>query len=377
VKLLIVAGTRPEVIKCAPVWRELVRRSGVRATFCCTGQHDAAMVDPILRFFEVEARFRLAVLREGDSLAQLTARLCEQLDDVCGAERPDWVLCQGDTTSAFAAGLVAFYHGARVGHIEAGLRTHNPRRPFPEEMNRRLLAPLADVHFTPTERAADALLAEGVAPTAIARTGNTGIDALYWARARIAEPEHREAHIAWAEQALGDGGARPLLLVTCHRRENAGPGVEALCTALDRLAAAHPELMIVLPLHPNPAFEPRFRARLSGVPSIKLVAPLDYPRQVWLLERCRLVLTDSGGLQEEAPALGRPVVVMRDETERPEGIALGVARLTGCVAERIVEAVHELLVDESAYRRMARVATPYGDGQASQRIAERLVSRPA
>jgi UDP-N-acetylglucosamine 2-epimerase (non-hydrolysing) len=153
--------------------------------------------------------------------------------------------------------------------------------------------------------------------------------------------------------------------------------VEALCTALDRLAAAHPELMIVLPLHPNPAFEPRFRARLSGVPSIKLVAPLDYPRQVWLLERCRLVLTDSGGLQEEAPALGRPVVVMRDETERPEGIALGVARLTGCVAERIVEAVHELLVDESAYRRMARVATPYGDGQASQRIAERLVSRPA
>lgn len=366
-KVLVVMGTRPEAIKLAPVVRELNRRRReFRCVLCTTSQH-REMLSPMLKFFGLSPAHDLDVMRPDQKLCDLTGRILSGMEGVLETERPDWVVVQGDTTTAMAAGLAAYYRQIRLAHVEAGLRTNDKYSPFPEEINRRLVGALADVHFAPTGLAVRNLRKEGISPSSIVQTGNTVTDALLWAAGSIRKnPPQMPAGIPPAKKG------RKLVLVTGHRRENFGGGLEQICRALKAAAAARPELDFVYPVHLNPNVKSPVNRLLGGHPQIFLTAPVDYPVLVSLLQRAWLVVTDSGGIQEEAPTFGVPVLVTRDTTERPEGIRAGNARLVGTDGAAILRWIRKLAADSATYDRMARARNPYGDGHAAKRIADRL-----
>ena len=368
--ILVLAGTRPEVIKVAAVLRELRARTELRTRFCSTGQH-REMLRQALDAFGLATDRDLEIMQADQSLGQLTASLFTRMDALLEQERPDWVLVQGDTTSVMVTALCAFYRRIRVGHIEAGLRSYNRFAPFPEEVNRRVVSVAADLHFAPTGQARDALLREGIPEADVVVTGNTVIDALLWTRDTVAgeagllPPPVREALVA----------GRRIVLVTGHRRESHGRGMENICRALRRIVTERPDLFVVYPVHLNPHVRETVLPLLGGQPGIALLEPMEYRSFVALLNACHLVLTDSGGIQEEAPALDKPVLVMRETTERPEGVATGAARLVGTSVEGIVGAVLELVDDPRRYAAMAQAANPYGDGRAARRIVDALCAR--
>lgn len=351
----------------APVVRELGKyASDVRSLVCVTAQH-RQMLDPFLSLFELRADFDLDVMRDDQSLTDLTARVLVGCERVLSTVKPDWVVLQGDTTTVMAVSLVAFYCGVKVAHVEAGLRTSNKRVPFPEELNRRITSVAADLHFAPTERAREALLSESVPSDAIRVTGNTVVDALLWMRARN---RRAPALPAALEAKIGD---RKVLLVTAHRRESFDRALEEICLALRDLVQRHADLVVVYPVHLNPTVQRLVRQTLAGTERVVLAEPLDYAAFVDLMDRSHLILTDSGGIQEEAPSLGKPVLVVRDTTERPEGIEAGNAALVGTVREGIVAEAERVLADADLYRRMSQAANPYGDGKAAARIVEALL----
>jgi UDP-N-acetylglucosamine 2-epimerase (non-hydrolysing) len=365
-KVLSIFGTRPEAIKMAPVVKALETHSErVQARVCVTAQH-RQILDQVLDLFDIKPDYDLDIMLENQSLAQVTASVFTRLDAVLAAEDPDWVLVQGDTTTAMAASVAAFYRRVKVGHVEAGLRTGDKHHPFPEEINRRVAGVVADLHFAPTAWARDNLLKEGAPPETIRVTGNPVIDALLNVAARPYDPDTGPlAGLPWD---------RRILLVTAHRRENFGGPLEDICAALIEIARRYPnDVHIVYPVHPNPNVQTPVHRLLSGVPNISLIAPLDYLPMVYLMKHCTLVLTDSGGIQEEAPGLGKPVLVLREKTERPEGVEAGTVRLVGTRTEVVIAEACRLLDDPAAYRHMAQAVNPYGDGHAADYIVNALL----
>jgi UDP-N-acetylglucosamine 2-epimerase (non-hydrolysing) len=371
-RILLLMGTRPEAIKLAPVIAALAADPDFTPIVINTGQH-RELIDQVISLFGIHVDRDLAVMRPDQSLAGLTSRLLTAIDEVLVASDPDFVLVQGDTTTVLAGALASFYRRVPVGHVEAGLRTGDLTSPFPEEGNRRLTTPLAALHFAPTERSRVNLLAEGIDPAKVLVTGNTVIDALHLELARQEEPSISAELTERLARLIGeDLRDRPMVLVTGHRRENFGEGFEQICDALARLAQRHPETLFVYPVHLNPNVKQVVHARLGQAENIRLIGPQPYSEFVALLSRCTLVLTDSGGVQEEAPSLGKPVLVMRDTTERPEGVDAGTVKLVGPVSDAIAENVTTLLRDKAAYEQMAAAANPYGDGHAAGRIVEAL-----
>jgi len=364
-KLLLVLGTRPEAIKMAPVLQALRRRADVQVTLCVTGQH-REMLDQVLQVFQLRPDVDLQVMRPNQDLAGLTSAILHGVGEVIASERPDVVLVHGDTTTTFASTLAAFYARTQVGHVEAGLRSGELHSPWPEEMNRKAVSVMADYHFAPTQQAHTNLLREGVAEDRIWVTGNTVIDALQWVAGRI------DADVALAQGLAANfdflANGRRMVLVTGHRRENHGAGIREVCSAL-RAIAARGDVEVVYPVHLNPNISGPVREALAAVPHVHLIAPQSYLEFVWLMKRASLILTDSGGIQEEAPALGKPVLVMRDNTERPEAISAGTARLVGTRSEVVEAAVAQLLDEPAHYAAMAGATNPFGDGQAAERIA--------
>ncbi len=366
-KVMAVFGTRPEAIKMAPVVRAMRACDDVECVVVVTAQH-REMLDQVLDLFNIVPDYDLDIMREGQSLTDIAVRALAGLEAPVVKERPDLVLVHGDTSTTFVASLVAFYHHVQVGHVEAGLRTHDKYFPFPEEMNRRLAGCLADIHFAPVENHKRNLLAEGVRAEAIHVTGNTVIDALVDVAGR--PYEFRDPVLASI-----DFDRRKVLLVTAHRRENLGEPMREICHALKDIVDAHPDVEIVFPVHMNPLVRADVMGILQGVPRVHLMDPVDYQAMVALMKRCYMVLTDSGGLQEEAPSLDKPVVVLRDVTERPEGLEAGTLVLAGTDRRRIVDRARELLEDPEAYARMANARNPYGDGRASERILAAILWR--
>ena len=362
--VLIIFGTRPEAIKLFPVVRALRALPDVRVRTCVTAQH-RGLLDQVLAIAELTPDVDLDLMEPGQSLERLTARLLTGLGEVMDAERPDLAIVQGDTATAMAGALAAYYRRIPVAHVEAGLRSGDIYHPWPEEVNRRIVAPIAALHFAPTETAAAALHRENIDPATVHVTGNTVIDALHWTQARVAANPQLAAGLDGFADCLG---GRRLVLVTTHRRENFGNGMTAIARAIGRIAD-RPDVAILFPMHPNPHVSAAMDAVLGERPNIARTEPLDYPHFVRALELCDVVLTDSGGVQEEAPAFGKPVLVMRETTERPEGVAAGTARLVGTDEERIVSEVSPLLDDSKAYSAMARAHNPFGDGHAAARIA--------
>ena len=367
IRPLLVFGTRPEAIKLSPLIRELrARPRDFDARLCVTAQH-RDMLDPILAAFDVKPDYDLDVMRPDQSPAALTARLLEELPPVLRRESPDMVLVQGDTTTTVAAALAAFYQKIPVGHVEAGLRTGDLRQPFPEEMNRVVTSRLADLHFAPTASAAAHLVAEGVPKERIHVTGNTGIDAVLYMRDALESGALPRCQWPWLDPE------RRLVLVTGHRRENFGPAFASEMRALARLAA-RPDVQVVYPVHRNPNVLGPAHQLLGNRPNIHLLEPLPYVPFVDLMRKAAFLITDSGGIQEEAPSLGKPVLVMRHKTERPEAVEAGTVKLVGTDEERIVTEATRLLEDPEEYERMTRVHNPYGDGHASPRIADALAA---
>ena len=362
-KVLVVLGTRPEAIKLFPVIRALERTEGIDVVTCVTAQH-RGLLDQVLDIAGIKPDIDLNLMEPGQSLDRLTARLLTGLGEIMDRIAPDRVIVQGDTATAMVGALAAYYRKIPVGHVEAGLRSGNIYHPWPEEVNRRIVAPIADLHFAPTDTAAAALARENVT-TGVHVTGNTVIDALHWTRDRIARAPVLSAGLD--DLAARFAGQR-IILVTTHRRENFGDGMAGIARAIARIAARD-DVAILFPMHPNPNVGAMMDEWLGTPDNVARIAPLDYPHFIRALELCDLALTDSGGVQEEAPALGKPVLVMRDTTERPEGVAAGTARLIGTSEGRIVSEVFTLLDDKAAYSAMARAHSPFGDGQASNRIA--------
>lgn len=364
-RVLAVFGTRPEVIKLAPVIHELRRRNDtVELRLCATGQH-REMLDQTLAAFGMRPDMDLHVMQAGQHPTDLLGRLLAALRPVLDELRPDVLIVQGDTTTVMAGALAGYLHGVRVGHVEAGLRTRDKRAPFPEEINRRVAGVVADDHFAPTAQARANLLAEGVDSRRIFLTGNTIVDALLWMRARVSGRP--------LPPALDPGAAR-LVLVTAHRRESFGQPFRELCAALREIAMRHTDVCLIYPVHLNPRVRGPVHELLGNCPRLRLVEPLDYATFVALLARAHLVLTDSGGIQEEAPALGKPVLVLREKTERPEAVTAGAVKLVGTDRARIVAEADTLLTDPAAYAAMARPACIYGDGRAAARIGEVIVT---
>ena len=357
--VLCVIGTRPEAIKMAPVVQALATQPWARTTVLATAQH-REMLDQVLRLFAIVPDADLDIMRPDQTLPELTARLVTELDRQLGRWQPDMVLAQGDTTTVMVTALACFYRRIPFGHVEAGLRTGDPWYPFPEEMNRVLAGRMAALHFAPTASAAANLEAEGIPAAAVHVTGNTVIDALLDVAARDLPP------------VPGITPGRRTILLTAHRRENFGAPLEGICRAVQELVARHPDVEVLYPVHPNPNVRRVVQARLGGVERIRLVEPLDYAPFVAAMRAAHLILTDSGGVQEEAPALGKPVLVLRQETERPEAVEAGVVELVGVDPERIVARASRLLDDPRAYAAMARGVSPYGDGRAAGRIAARI-----
>lgn len=368
-RLLIVFGTRPEALKCFPVARAALAHPGFDAQICVTGQH-RDMVQQVIDLTHLSVDYDLDVMQPGQTLFDLTARVLTGMNAVLDTAAPDIVMVQGDTTTAMAAALAAFYRRIPVAHVEAGLRSHNLDSPFPEELNRKIAGDIARWHFAPTNEARDNLIAEGKDPAAIFVTGNTVIDTLLHFSAEL-DGDTLLSEAQAARFPFLDRSKR-LILVTGHRRENFDGGIERICMAL-KVLAARGDVQIVFPVHPNPKVSGVVRTQLSGIADIHLVAPQDYLPFLYLQKRSYLVLTDSGGVQEEAPTLGKPVLVMRDTTERPEGVAAGTARLVGTDIDTILFNANRLLDDPAAYRGMSERHNPYGDGRASARIVEELL----
>jgi len=365
-------GTRPEGIKMAPVVAALRGSEDLACRVVATGQH-REMFQQVAEQFGFAVDVDLAVMQPHQTLGALTARLMEQIDGWLENDRPDMALVQGDTTTVLVAALACFYRRIPVGHVEAGLRSGNIWSPFPEEMNRRLASPVVSLHFAPTESARAALLREGVSAASIEVTGNTVVDTLVLERAQQEKPTVRAEIDASLSSLLGAGWTRsPMVLVTGHRRENFGEGIREICEAITILSRRYPDHRFVYPVHLNPEVKGHVDRLLGGLPNVQLIAPQGYRNFVALMAQARLILTDSGGVQEEAPSLGKPVLVMRDTTERPEGVEAGTAVLTGPHAARIVEHTSRLLDDPAAYQAMANAANPYGDGRASERIVRRV-----
>lgn len=377
-KVLSVFGTRPEAIKMAPLVLQLSADERIESRVCVTGQH-REMLDAVLDLFHVEADHDLSVMSRGQDLHDVTSKVLLGMRAVLRAEKPDVVLVHGDTTTCLATALAAFYERVPIGHVEAGLRSHDVTLPFPEEMNRRVTDIVSDVFFAPTECSRHNLLAEGVSASRIYVTGNTGIDALLWMRARVAvkTAKHYTASFGPLLTPLVDHWPGPIVLVTGHRRESFGRGFEELCAAIRAAARDHKDWLFVYPVHPNPNVKGPVNAALGDIANVLLVDPIDYEPFVYLMDKAKVILTDSGGLQEEGPALGKPVLVTRDVTERPEAVAAGTVRLVGTDPRRIRESLEELLGDERAWSAMSRAINPYGDGRASGRIVEALCTRYA
>lgn len=370
-KIMLVFGTRPEAIKMAPVHRALQAREGRFEVVCCVTAQHREMLDQVLEVFGIVPDIDLDLMRPGQNPTELCAAVLVAMRRVLRSQTPDLVLVHGDTTTSMAAALAAFHEGVPVGHVEAGLRSHDMAAPFPEELNRRVTALIASYHFSPTSGSRANLLAEGCAPESITVTGNTVVDAL---KSMVATMDADAAMRIGIESALDEAlgfawREQPLVLVTCHRRENVARGLSGLCTALDRLSLDFPDFHFVFPVHANPAIGEQVRARLAGRTNIHLSQPIDYVAFVQLLRNCHCVLTDSGGLQEEAIVLGKPVLIMREVTERPEAVTAGGARLVGTRRGAIVESVAELLRDPTAHALMAEAPNPFGDGTAAERIA--------
>jgi len=364
-KVITVFGTRPDAIKMAPVVKELQRRSDrFDLKVVVTGQH-REMLDQVLQVFEITPDYDLNVMQQGQTLGGITARAVDGLDKVFHIERPAAVVAQGDTTTTFVAALAAFYHKAIFGHVEAGLRTGNRWDPFPEEMNRLLTTRLATLHFAPTKESAQHLFDEGVPAGSVVVTGNTVIDALLAVSEKDYAPEDADL-----KRALNWSGR--VLLVTAHRRENWGAPMERICHAVRMIVDAVPDMLVVFAMHRNPVVRNTIIPLLSGHPRVLLIEPPDYVPFVKLEQKATLVLTDSGGVQEEAPSLGKPVLVMRETTERPEGVDAGTARLVGTVTEHIYTESMKLMTSPAAYSAMAQAVSPYGDGFASKRIVDAL-----
>lgn len=363
-QIMVVYGTRPEAIKLAPVIRAIERSPVLAPVVTLTGQH-RSIVDQVHSVFAISPDHDLNVIRPRQSLDSLTGRVLERLTQVLRSDRPDAVVIQGDTTSAFAGALAAFYERIPVVHVEAGLRTADLYSPFPEEANRRLTSQLARLHLAPTPASAQNLRRDGIEADNIIVTGNTVIDALLWA------VEQRVPYDSEELESI-DAAATPVLLVTAHRRESWGERMRDIARAVSKLARRHPDLTIVLPLHPNPVVRDALLPALDGLGNVLTVEPMGYGAFSRILRRCTLVLTDSGGVQEEAPSLGKPVLVMRDNTERPEAVHAGTARLVGTDADQIFHAIDRLLTSPDSYREMASAVNPYGDGRAAHRTAAAL-----
>ncbi|TPG37963.1 UDP-N-acetylglucosamine 2-epimerase (non-hydrolyzing) [Sphingomonas koreensis] len=362
--VLVIFGTRPEAIKLFPVIKVLARNREIGVRICVTAQH-RELLDQVLAIAGLKPDFDLDLMEPGQSLDRLTARLLTGIGDFLDAERPDRVIVQGDTATAMAGALAAYYRRIPVSHVEAGLRSGDIYAPWPEEVNRRIVAPIADQHFAPTDTAAEALWRENIDPAMIHITGNTVIDALHATAARIdADP----SLAAGLDDVAARFAGKRLILVTTHRRENFGGGMESIARAIARIAE-RPDVAVLFPMHPNPNVVSVMDKILGERANVARIDPLDYPHFIRALGMAHIVLTDSGGVQEEAPALGKPVLVMRDTTERPEGVAAGTAKLIGSDEDRIVFEIFTLLDDKQAWSRMARAHNPFGDGHASERIA--------
>jgi len=364
-KILSVFGTRPEAVKMAPIVRLLAQTAGVESRVCVTAQH-RQMLDQVLSLFEIKPNYDLDLMRDDQSLAQLSAAIFTNLDPVFADFKPDWVLAQGDTTTVAITSLLAYYHRIKFGHVEAGLRTHDKWQPFPEEINRRIAGVTADMHFAPTEWSKQNLLREGIDESIIKVTGNTVIDALQYV-SKQSEPQEI------TQLATTKLKTNKLILVTAHRRENFGKSMEDICHALTELAKRG-DVEIVYPVHLNPNVQEPVNRLLKGIDHITLLPPLDYLPLVHLMKHAALILTDSGGIQEEAPAFGIPTLVLRDVTERPEGVEAGTLKLVGTETSYIVQEAKRLLDDESAYTEMAKASNPYGDGHAAEKIIQSLLN---
>lgn len=370
-KVLSVFGTRPEAVKMAPVVRLLAQTAGIEARVCVTAQH-RQMLDQVLGLFDIRPDYDLDLMRDNQSLPELSASIFTSLDPVLTDFQPDWVLAQGDTTTVAITSLLAYYRRIRFGHVEAGLRTYDKWAPFPEEINRRIAGVVADLHFAPTEWARQNLLREGVDDALIKVTGNPVIDALQVV-AEQPEPEEIDGLLGRLGIGNRESGGQKLILVTAHRRENFGQPIEDICAALKSLAERG-DVEIVYPVHLNPNVQEPVYRLLGDVPHITLLKPLDYLPLVQLMKHARLILTDSGGIQEEAPGFGIPALVLRDVTERPEGVEAGALKLVGTDTQVILREANRLLDDPAAYAAMAKAVNPYGDGRAAQRIVESLLA---
>ena len=370
-RVLVIIGTRPEAIKMAPIIKQLSREPDVHYRVCVTSQH-RELLQQVLDTFDIVPDYDLDVMTENQTPSQVVATIIERLSPVLRRDRPDWVLVQGDTATVMAAALAAFYAKIRVGHVEAGLRTGDKWQPFPEEVHRRITAVVADLHFAPTPRAKHNLIKEGIPSHVVLVTGNTVIDALHWI---ISHPPPRRV-IQLLEKMKVIPHGRRLILVTAHRRENFGAGIRSICTALSQIAREFPDVAILYPVHPNPHVKGPVYELLGSIGNVFLVPPMPYDELAHLMRHAYFIVTDSGGIQEEAPGLGKPVLVLRSVTERPEGVQAGIVRLVGTESQRIVREVSKLLTDEQAYEQMARAVNPYGDGKAAERIVDALLGRP-
>lgn len=370
IKILSIFGTRPEAIKMAPVIKMLADDPQFDSQVCLTGQH-RSMLDQVINLFKIKVDYDLDIMQENQRLSDLLSRLIKQLDDIVKNKYFDWILVQGDTTTCLAGALIGFYNHIKVGHIEAGLRTGDLSAPFPEECNRALVGRIANRHFAPTQAAKNNLLQENITPDSIVVTGNTVIDALMWVADNV------KWHQSW-QLVFGKKLAQALqanenmVLITGHRRESFGQGFTNICEAIKTLAKHYPSWHFVYPVHLNPNVQAPVFSILEGMDNIHLIAPLDYEPFVYVMQQAKMILTDSGGIQEEAPALGKPVLVMRDKTERPEGVDAGVAKLVGIKAQSIVDVVTNLIEDNTCYQRIACAVNPYGDGKAAGRILESI-----
>lgn len=375
IKVMCIFGTRPEAIKMAPLIQRLQQERKIQTISAVTAQH-REMLDQVLSLFSIKPDYDLNIMKPEQTLTEITITVLQRLDNIIQHEKPDMVLVHGDTNTTFAASLAAYYHKVPIGHVEAGLRTYDKYAPYPEEMNRKLTGCLADLHFTPTFTAKKALLKEGVPADRIIVTGNTVIDALL----QVVRDNY-----FFKQNTLNqlDFDHQKIVLVTTHRRENLGEPMVNIFHALKNIVETYLEVVVVLPVHLNPQVRRSAQQILGGLDRVKLIAPLDYADFANLMARCYLVLTDSGGLQEEAPALGRPVLVFRERTERPEAVMAGTVKLVGTDRLRIIQATSDLLTDEAKYSRMATAVNPYGDGKAADRIVQalryffRLTEQPA
>ena len=369
-KVLTVFGTRPEAIKMAPLVLALTQEPAIESRVCVTAQH-REMLDQVLELFKIVPEYDLDIMKPGQDLYDITSKILLGLRDVLEEFKPDWVLVHGDTTTTFAASMAAFYKQIKVGHVEAGLRTGDLYSPWPEEANRTLTGVITAKHFAPTQASADNLLREHVSNSNIVVTGNTVIDALLQVRNKVLATDDTQKMMTQKFAGIID---KPYVLITGHRRESFGGGFERICESISQLAIKYPDYSFVYPVHLNPNVQEPVNRLLADKPNVKLIEPQDYLPFVFLMDRSFLILTDSGGVQEEAPSLGKPVLVMRDTTERPEAVEAGTVRLVGTDVAKIVSTVSELIESPSLYKEMSRAHNPYGDGLASKRIIDSLLN---